>query len=95
MASEQQLVAGEDVVDLYAAYGYPVTCYVTQFKSGTTAIHIIWSFAAITPSSIVLAKAPNGSICIDVYSKQIWIKQTTGGAAGGIDGTWAYSAALT
>ena len=92
MANNQQLAPGYQPVDYVAQYAYPSTVLVFPMVSSQGQIHFIISSAAITPSSTVLAKAPNGSICIDAHatsSYAIWIKSQTSGF-GAIDGTWEH-----
>ena len=85
MAANQVLIAGQDNVDIVSAYAYPADVLVFQMKSGGSAIHLVISFSAITPSS-ALAKAPNGSMCVDTQANKFYTK--CGTTKGAIDGTW-------
>lgn len=96
MANNQQLYAGAQPTDPVASYAYTSTTLVFPMVSSQGQIHLIFSSATITPSSIVLAKAPNGSICINLVAGGvvIWIKDI-GSGFGAINGTWRYSSTLT
>ncbi len=84
MAQNQILFAGQDNVDVVAAYGYPATCLVEQVKNGAAVIHKIWYGGA---SSTLFANAPNGSILYNTASTpHIELKKGTLGAS---DGTWS------
>lgn len=87
MANNQQLEPGVDVADPAASGGmaYPSTVVFFQLKGDQGNIHLIWTNTAITPSSTVLANAPNGSLCFAMAGSKIWIKQ---GAFGLTNGTW-------
>ena len=92
MANNQQLTFGTQPVDYVAQYAYPSTVLVFPMVSSQGQIHLIISSAAITPSASVLAKAPNGSICIDAHATSgamLWVKSQTSGF-GAIDGTWEH-----